>query len=249
MQIENILKNLGFKEKDIVVYLTLLQMGPSPVRALAAKANVNRGTTYDILKSLIEQGLVSYFDKQSHQYFAAEPPNKLLAALKDKQAKLDEVKKNLEQGLPELNSLFENRGGKPVTKLYEGIKGIRTILEDILERVETRKPKEYYVYSSANLRMNVYLAMPDFSNRRIKKGIKVKTIALGSGGQLVGLDERKWLTTKETDNFKTTYEIIYAGKVAHISLDAQSNPVGVIIENLEIFETQKAIFESLWGKL
>src|SRR3989338_9675410 len=107
MHIESILKNLGFKDKDIAVYLTLLQLGPSPVRVIANKANVNRGTTYDILRVLIEQGLVTYFDKQSHQYFVAEPPSKLLLALKEKQSKLEEVKLTLEQSLPELNSLFE----------------------------------------------------------------------------------------------------------------------------------------------
>ena len=94
MQIEHILKDLGLKDKDIVIYLTLLQLGPSPVRVLALKANINRGTTYDILRSLVEQGLVSYYDKQSHQYFAAEPPAKLLLALKDKQSRLEVIKKN-----------------------------------------------------------------------------------------------------------------------------------------------------------
>ena len=145
--------------------------------------------------------------------------------------------------------MFENRGGRPKTSLYEGLKGIRSILEDLLDRVEKEKGKTYYVYSAANLRKNVYLAMPDFSNSRIKRGIKVKTIALGSGGQLVGLDERKWLTTGESENFRATYELIYGGKVTHLSLDAQSNPIGIVIENAGIFETQKAIFESLWDNL
>ena len=46
-----------------------------------------------------------------------------------------------------------------------------------------------------------------------------------------------------------TYEIIYAGKVAHISLDDSQNPVGVVIENDPIYETQKMIFEFNWSKL
>lgn len=249
MQIETILKNFGLNEKEIAVYLALIELGPSPVRLLSAKSGVNRGTTYDILKSLISLGLVSYYNKQSHQYFAAEQPEKLLSAVKDKEQRLLELKDNIRQSLPQLKFLFERQGGKPAVKLYEGLRGVKTILEDVLESVGREKVKLYYVYSSASLRKDVYEAMPKFSDLRKAKKISVKTIALGQGGQLVGLDERKWLKGGREGGLKATYEIIYAGKVAHISLDDAENPVGVVIQNQEIYETQKVIFESLWEKL
>jgi|SRR3989344_1924940 len=248
MQIETILKNFGLNEKETAVYLALIELGPSPVRLLSAKSAVNRGTTYDILKSLIALGLVSYYNKQSHQYFSAESPEKLLSALDDKQQSIKNLQNEIQTSLPELKSLFEKQGGKPAVKLFEGLKGIKSILEDVLETVGREKEKIYYVYSSASLRKNVYNAMPDFSKRRQVKKIMVRTIALGEGGQLVGLDERKWLSQGGKE-LKATYEIIYSGCVAHISLDTAENPVGVVIQNQEIFETQKVIFESLWEKL
>jgi sugar-specific transcriptional regulator TrmB len=248
MHIQTILKNFGLNEKEIAVYLALVSLGPSPVRAIALKAKVNRGTTYDILKSLLKNGLVSYFNKESHQYFSPESPEKLISALEQKQSELEEVKKQVKQSLPELKTLFEKEGGKPAVKLYEGIKGIRSILEDVLDTLALAKDKQYYVYSSSTVRKNVYQAMPDFSKKRIKKKIHVRTIALGGGGQVIGLDERKWMEAPERD-LKATYEIIYLGKVVHISLDNSENPVGVLIQNQEIYETQKMIFEFTWNKL
>ena len=118
--------------------------------------------------------------------------------------------------------------------------------------MDNRKEKTYYVYSSATVRKNVYLAMKDFSKKRIRRKIKVKTIALGEGGGLVGFDERKWMklpNTKGKEAPRPTYEIIYSGKVAHISLDNTENPVGVVIENEEIYDTQKLIFEYNWKNL
>lgn len=230
------------------MYLALIKLGPSPVRVLALASKVNRGTTYDILKNLISQGLVSYYNKESHQYFAAEPPEKLVLALEQKQRDLEAVREKIQLNLPALQLEFGQQGGKPVMKLYEGPKGIRQILEDVLETVSKVTDKTYYVYSSANLRKNVYQSMPDFSNRRVKKKIQVKTIALEPGGQLVGLDERKWMPSKNKQ-LQATYEIIYAGKVAHISLDNADNPVGVVVENQGIYETQKMIFEFNWNKL
>jgi sugar-specific transcriptional regulator TrmB len=247
MQIQSILKNFGLKDKDIAVYLSLVELGPSPVRLIASKSGVNRGTTYDILKSLIALGLVSYYQKESHQYFVAESPDKLLGAIEDKSRELEKVRTQIEESLPALKSLFEKQGGKPVMKLFEGNTGLKQILQDVLSVMDLAKDKTYYVYSSASLRKSVYESMPEFSKKRIKAGIEVKTIALGEGGQLVGMDERKWLKTAQ--NPKATYEIIYGGKIAHISLDHADNAVGIVIENPDIYETQKLIFEFNWNNL
>lgn len=252
MQIQVILKNFGLSEKEIAVYLALIELGSSSVRTIADKAKVNRGTTYDILKSLINMGIVSYYNKKSKQYFIAERPETLLAVIDKKQEELTEVKSNIEESLPLFKTLFERQGGKPAVKLYEGSIGIRHILEDVLKSMDDIKDKTYYIYSSATVRKNVYLAMKDFSRKRIQRKIKVKTIALGEGGNLVGLDERKWMQlpkSKGEETLRPTYEIIYNGKVAHISLDNADNPVGVVIENDEIYNTQKIIFEYNWKNL
>ncbi|HYV33550.1 MAG TPA: helix-turn-helix domain-containing protein [Candidatus Limnocylindria bacterium] len=246
MEIQVILKNFGLSEKEIAVYLALIELGPSSVRDISAKSKVNRGTSYDILKSLMEIGVVSYYNKESKQYFIAEPPEKLLSAIDQKKEDLDEVRGHIEQSLPLIKTLFEKQGGKPSVKLYEGAKGIRQILEDVLQSAE----KEYYLYSSSTVqdRKNIYSDIPDFSKKRIAKNIKVKIISLGEGGQLAGLDERKQMPTGEND-IKSTHEIIYAGKVAHISLDDKENPVGVVIQNEAIYQTQKLIFDQVWNKL
>ena len=250
MEIQVILKNFGLSEKEIAVYLALVEQGPSSVREVSAKSKVNRGTAYDILKSLMNIGIVSYYNKESKQYFIAEPPEKLLTAIDQKKEDLDEVRGHIEQSLPLIKTLFEKQGGKPTVKLYEGAKGIKLILEDVLDEVAKQAEKEYYLYSSSTAkdRKSVYEAMPDFSKKRIAKNISVKIISLGEGGQLAGLDERKQMPTGGKD-IKSTHEIIYAGKVAHLGLDEKDNPVGVVIQNDAIYETQKVIFEYNWEKL
>ncbi len=248
MDTQTLLKEYGLSDKETAVYLSLVKIGPSPVRILSQNSGVNRGTTYDILKNLISQGLVSYYNKESHQYFAAEPPEKLVSALEQKQKDLELVKEKIEQSMPELQLAFGQKGGKPVMRLYEGPKGIKQILEDVLDVMSKSEDKTYYVYSSANVRKNIHQSMPDFSSKRVKKKISVKTIALGPGGQLVGLDERKWLKNNKTE-IKATYQFIYGGKVAHVSLDNSDTPVAVLIQNQGIYETQKMIFENLWNTL
>ena len=250
MEIQVILKNFGLSEKEIAVYLALIELGPSSVRDISTKSKINRGTSYDILKSLIEIGIVSYYNKESKQYFIAEPPEKLLGAIDQKKEDLEEVRKNLETSLPLIKTLFEKQGGKPSVKLYEGSKGIKQILEDVLASLSQGPEKEYYLYSSSTAedRKSIYADMPDFSKKRINKKIAVKIISMGEAGQLAGLDERKQMPING-NQIKSTHEIIYSGKVAHISLDDKENPVGVLIQNEAIYQTQKLIFNQLWKNL
>ena len=104
----------------------------------------------------------------------------------------------------------------------------------------------YRIYSAEEIREYLYDSFDTFSDVRIAKGIGVKVIAIGAGGELRGLDERKWLKTKSGTN---TYIIIYPGKTAYISLNAKKEPIGVVIENDGVFETQKIIFDNLWKTL
>ncbi|MBU0707302.1 TrmB family transcriptional regulator [Patescibacteria group bacterium] len=246
MTIERNLQKFGFSDKEISVYLALLQQGPSSVRKIATAAKVNRGTTYDILKSLRQRGLVSYYHQDKHQYFVAEDPEKLKQLHDTKQQELDESKKELKDLIPELKSIYEKQDDKPVVKFYEGHSGIKTILTDVLDTMSSVSQKKYCVYSSFNIRSYLYYDFPNFSKERIKRKISVKIIALGEGGEPLGLDERRWLSQKKGS---PTYIIIYDKKTALISVTKDKIPMGIIIEDSGLAQTQKFLFEQQWKNL
>lgn len=241
-----ILKRIGYSDKEVAVYLALLELGSSPVRRLADETNINRGTTYDILKSLREQGVVSYFHKKTHTYFVAESPDRLIDVIHQKKEALAQSSKELELILPDLKSRANQADAKPSMKFYEGGKQIATILKDVLATVAKTKSKEYYVYSAADIRRHLYTDFPSFTKKRLAAGIHVKVIALGGGGTLSGNDERKWLTKEKG---APTYDIIYGNKVVMISVNADRIPTGVLITDPSIAETQKMIFDALWKTL
>lgn len=246
MDVVQILKKLGFDEKEIRVYLMLLSLGPSPVRKLAQAAGINRGTSYDILKNLMKNGLVAYYHKEKKQYFVAEDPTKLERHLEGRLEEMRQLKKKIKAVIPELQSLYNRGGDKPVARYYEGFTGVKNILQDILSTMNQEKQKEYYVYSSADLREVLYKRFPHFTKERIKQKIAVKVIALGEGGQEQPLSERKWLSQEAG---APAYSMIYGSKTAHIALDSTSTPLGVVVEDPNIAHTHKMIFERLWSTL
>lgn len=188
---------------------------------------------------------MTFYKEETKQQFVAEPPEKLLRLVEHQAEELMEAKKAIHRALPELQALYHRGGDRPVAR-YVGKDELKEILEDVLETCEEDAEKMYRIYSAEGVREYLYEQFPTFSDVRVAKGIRVRVIAMGIGGELRGFDERKWM---KADSGIPTYIIIYPGKTAYISLNAKSEPVGVIIENAGVYETQKAIFNALWQTL
>ena len=243
--IEKTLQKFGLKSKEIKVYLALLSFGPSSVRKISQESKVNRGTSYDILKKLIEIGLVSYYEKKSHQYFSPEDPAQMIDILEEREKNIIKTKKEILKTIPDLQLLYSKILQKPFVKYYEGYSGTKEILKDVLKTVSKLENKEYFVYSAESIRKYLYKTFKSFSEERIKKNINVKVIAIGKGGELRGKDERKWLDN--TDENAPNYIIIYGNKIAFISIGQNDEPLGIIIEDKATSQMQRIIFGYLWG--
>lgn len=245
--IEQTLSHLGWSDKQVHVYLALLRLGPSPVRKLALAAGTNRGTTYDILKSLRELGVVGMYNKTAKQYFVAEDPETLLRAHAARMDELAQAKGELQDALPQLRSLHAHGGAKPVALLFEGKDAVGTILRDVLERTAQTADRTYYAYSAPDVRSQMYAAMPKFNEARVRADVRVRVIGLDGSTGLHGLDERRVL--KGNDKAFDTYTFLYAGRVAYLTHDAAGEIAGMIIDNAGMYQTQRFIFESLWDRL
>jgi sugar-specific transcriptional regulator TrmB len=244
---KHIFEKLSFTPNEVAVYTALLLSGSSSIRKIAEKAGLNRGVTYNALKALEKRGLISYYHKEKKQHFSAEDPGVLKNIIEQQKMTLEETSKELTSLITELKTQTTPTD-RPVVKFYDNQAGIRNILEDVLESVSNLPKKEYVAFSSSTIRPYLYdkEVFPTFNNERIKKRIFVRTIANGEGGTTYGKDERKWLSKEDS---APTYKLIYAGKVAMISVGKNDTLHGIIIEDQNLFETELAIFNALWRKI
>jgi sugar-specific transcriptional regulator TrmB len=241
----DIFKKLGFSDNEEKVYLHLLKNGAASIRQIAGDTGINRGTVYEALKELVTRGLVSHSEKKQRQQFVAENPSVLKAIVEEETEKLAGIRKDIAKSLPNLEALYVTKHEQPVIKIYEGHTGTKVILEDVLKTAINEPEKTYRVYSAANIREYLYYNFASFSDRRIKLKIKAKVIAIGAGGEIRGLDERRWISEKRG---APAYVIIYGKKMAIISL-SQGRPHSVVIEDGGLADIQKLVFDSLWSKL
>ncbi|MCB1694401.1 MAG: hypothetical protein KDI19_16635 [Pseudomonadales bacterium] len=248
MIIHETLARLGLSNRETDVYLALLKQGPTSIRDIADAAGINRGTTYEILKGLREKSLVTYFPRGKRKYFCAEPPELLLRLAENQRDEIEQAAALLEREIvPDLRLLSPSTAITNVHH-YEGDDGIEFVLRDILQTVAEQGEKQYRVYSSRLIRKYLYRPFPHFTRQRVQRGISVRVIAIGEGGEDAPLAQRKWIPSTESDG-AASYVAIYPPKCAFISLVKGDYPTAVILNSEAIALAQKIAFDTLWQRL
>lgn len=241
------LAQLGLNERQVTVYRALHKLGPASIRDVALEAGINRGTTYETLKQLATKGLASYFPKGRRRVFQAEDPERLLSLGESKQQALTQAMEDLRKEIIPALKQSRTEFSPGNVRFYEGDDGVELALRDILDSAERTQHKSYSVISTKTLRQHLYRPFPNFTRQRVQRGIEVRVIAVGEGGDDAELAERKWMpASADTDS---SYIAIYPPKVAMITLVDNSYPVVVIIDSAAIASTQQLMFDTLWGFL
>jgi len=242
-----IFRQLGLDDREIAIYKALLSLGPASIRNIAEKADINRGSAYEALKSLQAKGVVSYLPKGKRRFFSPREPEVLLEMAEERQANLNEAIGQLRtRVIPELHHLKPEFSTANV-QFFEGDDGIEYVLKDILNTAGRYKEKSYSVFSSKPIRPHLYRPFPNYTAKRIQKGITVKVIAIGDGGEDAELSERKWIRTEGPVD--AAYIAIYPPKCAIISLASNNYPTAVVLDSREVAAAQQIVFDTLWRLL
>ncbi|MGB0466018.1 MAG: TrmB family transcriptional regulator [Pontibacterium sp.] len=242
-----IFEQLGLSAREVALYRTLLTLGPGSIRTIAEQSGINRGTAYECLKEMQLKGVVTYLPKGKRRFFSPCDPDVLLQMAEDKRQSLDLAIDQLRSRvIPELHHLRPDFSAGNV-QFYEGDAGIELVLKDILNTISKQQCKNYSVFSSKPIRPHLYRPFPTYTNQRIQKGIGVRVIAIGDGGEDAELSERKWIRTQGPVD--AAYIAIYPPKCAIISLASENYPTAVVIDSKEVAAAQKIVFDTLWGLL
>ncbi|MCX6807240.1 MAG: hypothetical protein NTZ80_00300 [Patescibacteria group bacterium] len=237
-------ESLGLTEAEGKVYITLLELGGGYVSTIARKAKLPRVNCYYTIEKLIKKGLVAGIKKESAYYYMPEPPQKLVNSLEDR----------FEYGrkiLPELLSIANTSTFKPKIRYFEGLEGLKSILDDTL----TAKT-ELLGYSNLKAASDIFKDyLNQYAYKKRERRLKTRIICPSSPEAFkypkkyypkdfpADLLEILFVNPKE---FWFEHEItIYDDKVAVISLDREEL-IGMIFESPVYARSQKAIFNLAW---
>ncbi|MFA6526244.1 MAG: helix-turn-helix domain-containing protein [Candidatus Buchananbacteria bacterium] len=241
MNIDDVLKSLGFKDKKAQVYRVCLELGQANAQEIAKLALIERTSVYAILDSLVEDGLISAVIKKKRKIYISENPDNLMELLKGKV-------ELLEKTLPMFASLFREASKKPQIRYYQGRENLKEILKDSLSCQE----KVIRHYTSAQDIVEIFGKeyLEHYVEKRVKNGISVLSLRpkdkeadnwyLKAGNKDVLRDSR---FLPEKISFDVVC-FIYDNKVSIIS--SQTESFGFIVESKEFSEFMKSIFYLIW---
>lgn len=105
---ETLLKQLGFTEKEIKVYLAVLEQGKTTPANVAILTGINRTTVYSIAKDLLEKGVIAEDIAGTKSYLVALPPEDLKNLSKKEERDLQTKKILIDQVTAELQNFTKN---------------------------------------------------------------------------------------------------------------------------------------------
>lgn len=236
----SLLTELGLDDKEARVYTALLELGISTVQPIAQKAGLLRPNTYPILDALIQQGMVSFFEKNGRRRYVAEDPTILSKKLKDRWERLNQM-------MPELRSLYNRNPHKPKVKYYEGKHEVRMLYEHLIE-------VEWYdnIYTPA-LVTNIWTTefSADLGKRIAQKGVRVReilvtetpTVSYANYFKPPKQQIRYWLGQSPLPSDI----ILFENKVVFVTYDTDIHTI--VIEGSGIVDTMRALFEQMWKSI
>ena len=237
-KLSQLLQEIGFTEKEALVYLALMELGSGTVTDIAQRAKLKRSIIYIILEGLIKRGYVSELpDTKINRYVAAEP-TKILSDLKNKTADF----KNL---LPSLLAIYNKTIWKPKINYFEGKEGVRSVYRYIAQikkasfisstkRIAEHLPEEVESWVTGKL---------DKSSPLVGRHLLVNTaIDRDFTKRLKNTDHQfRFLPQNLTLDMDVS---IYENKVALTSLG--EHLFIVVIESKELYNSMKTVFDLLW---
>ncbi len=251
-EMRQFLTELGLNKAEIGAYLATLDIGSGSASGIAKVAGLNRVTAYEALKRLSAKGFVKIRAKKNNRtkYFVPMEYSDIVARLESKQEAVTDLLKRAESLKNEFEANFSSAEDKPVVLFYEGVDGVREVLNDTLKN----KPREILSFSSVE--SIEYSFGEEFLNnyweRRTALAIPTRGIIPKTERAMKEFSterNQKELRTvrflpPDLYNFKNEIDI-YADRIGIMSL-SKGREHGIIIQSRSIAESMKAVYETLW---
>lgn len=241
------IQSLGLTRDQAALYEALLKYGPLSAREATHEARVNRTLGYVVLEQLIEIGLVTKNKEVgSKTLYIPVHPSVLEERVESQRRAAERAQINLQTILPGLSSMYNLATGRPGVQFFEGLAGIKQVLDDSL----TSKTDIYSFVDIAAVERYIPDLSREFAKSRRRLGLKKRNISIDTPenraeieGYYTDVTEERLLPSLE-QSFGTVMQI-YDGRISYFTLGLE-HPIGVIIADNNIYQMHKILFEMLW---
>lgn len=244
---ETTLIQAGLNPEQAAVYEVLLKIGPSPARKISQNSPYKRSLVYKILDELVALNLASKKDEVGKiSMFEPAHPMKLKELTEKKAEAAKQAQSALDSVLSDLTLAYGMISGRPGVKFYEGRDGIIKIYEEILK---SGSPIDS-IEDKGEMAAFIPEYFPQFIKKRVKLGIRNRVIV--PADNKINIDSQAELRETRfipTAQFPFRMDIKITDRFVSLVTFQKEHPVGVLIDNQEIADNFRMLFEFVWKSL
>lgn len=245
------IEDLGLSQKEARVYLANLMLGAATVQQIAEQSGIKRVTTYVILESLNNLGLVSQSTKGKKTFFVAEDPTQLRRLLQKKEQSIKDQKSQFESILPELSKLKNLPTDSPNVRFYDTAEGIRTVVGSFLSSHHDHDVTTAYGISNLDQLDEFFpdIAAQDANPDRLSSGLASKFLYTSKRGAIIkDNDTAKKRVSRYVppDKYPINGDLSILGDNVVIISMTGTKPIAITIRSHEIAKSMLALFELAW---
>ena len=130
---KELFKKLGATEKEMNIYLKLLEIGPQPISVIAKYAQIPRSSMYVVIEKMKKLHLIENFIRAQIQYVRAVSTEELKNIILIAEQNIKTTTSLLEHYLPALVSIEHTSPLKPFVRHYEGKEEVMKLYAHIFE--------------------------------------------------------------------------------------------------------------------
>ncbi|MFH1064486.1 MAG: helix-turn-helix domain-containing protein [Candidatus Woesearchaeota archaeon] len=119
------LEELGLRKQEIGVYLALIKHDSLSALQISKETGIDRTTAYDILRKIMDKGIVSTVNKGKTKHFMALTPDDLLFHYKRKYSSLETM-------MPQLKNIAGTSTEPIKCELFQGKEGLVNVIKDLV---------------------------------------------------------------------------------------------------------------------
>jgi len=245
MDLEEVLKEIGFSDYKAKVYKTLLFLGVASSATVAKESGVPQTKVHGILNELAKEGFAVIIPGRPTRFKAIPPSSAIVPIIEEriqKENKLKEEIKNAEE------NLVAKEFPKKEILLFQGWNIVRKIHRD---EVLNSKNEILLFLRFGKVDTEIIQAI----EKEVKKGIKVKVL----GPYRKEREPTMFLYKKIGCEVRVLKELtfplitfgVYDGKTVQLNFYTISQPEGGLLVKIEDEETaklMKEVFNELWEK-
>jgi sugar-specific transcriptional regulator TrmB len=241
-QIKDGLKELGFSENEIKIYITLTQLGESPASVVAKKSGLPRTTAISILNKLSESGYLSTYRHKGKIYYWVESPKTIEGVLQNRivvAEKLGEL----------LTDLYRAEPKFPFANVYDSKIGLRNFIEKLL--VNFKPHSMIYTIDAPKIGNYYKIFGDDFARAllKLKKKKSIQTKTLVPNQTFITINPEK-LTAQNIEIREMPANIEFQASIWFVEnllvLFSGRPPFAVVVQHPVIVQSMKSIYDFLW---